>query len=156
MATNPRVFELLEEILDSGRKPEEVCADCPELLAEVQRRWQAFRVIDEEFAALLPESTTRDDPDGSRPLAPPNELPQLPGYRVDGVLGSGGMGVVYRAWDVRLNRPVALKMLLAGAQARPTELERFQREAQAVAALRHPNVVQVVAVLTWKVSFQGR
>jgi eukaryotic-like serine/threonine-protein kinase len=95
---------------------------------------------------LLPDSVTRRDPDGVHPLANTGELPQIPGYRVDGVLGSGGMGIVYRAWDERLNRPIALKMLLAGAQARPTELERFQREAQAVAALRHPNIVQVYDV----------
>ena len=146
MPSNPRVFELLEEMLNSGRTPEEVCADCPELLPEVQRRWQTFRLIDEEVAALLPDSATRRDPEGLRPFANTGELPQIPGYRVDGVLGSGGMGVVYRAWDPRLNRPIALKMLLAGAQARSTELERFQREAQAVAALRHPNIVQVYDV----------
>ena len=56
------------------------------------------------------------------------------------------MGVVYRAWHLRLNRPVALKMLLAGAYARPAERERFQREAEAVAGLRHPNIVQVYDV----------
>jgi eukaryotic-like serine/threonine-protein kinase len=145
-SSNPRVFELLEEMLNSGRTPEEVCADCPELLGEVRRRWISFRLIDDEVAALLPDSDTRRDPDGIRPLANTGELPQVPGYRVDGVLGSGGMGVVYRAWDLRLDRPVALKMLLAGAQARPKELERFLREAPAVAALRHANIVQVYDV----------
>src|ERR1700693_912465 len=146
MPSNPRVFELLEELLNSGSTPEEVCADCPELLPEVRRRWQSFRLIDEEVAALLPDSVTRRDPQGVHPLANTGELPQIPGYRVDGVLGSGGMAAFSRAWDERLNRPIALKMLLAGAQARPTELERFQREAQAVAALRHPNIVQVYDV----------
>ena len=53
------------------------------------------------------------------------------------------MGIVYRAWHLRLDRAVALKMLLAGAYARPEERDRFLREAQAVAALRHPNIVQV-------------
>ena len=62
------------------------------------------------------------------------------------VLGRGGMGVVYKARDRRLNRPVALKMLLAGAYARPDELERFLREAEAEAALRHANIVQVYDV----------
>ena len=56
------------------------------------------------------------------------------------------MGVVYRARHLRLNRPVALKMLLAGPYARPEERERFQREAEAVAGLRHPNIVQVYDV----------
>jgi serine/threonine-protein kinase len=56
------------------------------------------------------------------------------------------MGVVYRAWHLRLNRGVALKMLLAGSCALPAELERFLREAQAVASLRHTNIVQVYDV----------
>ena len=47
MAGNPDVFALLEEMLDSGRTPEEVCRDCPELLPEVRRRWKAFRLVDE-------------------------------------------------------------------------------------------------------------
>src|SRR5262249_14993143 len=53
------------------------------------------------------------------------------------------MGVVFRARHLRLNRPVALKMLLGGADAEPREKQRFQREAEAVAGLRHPNVVQI-------------
>jgi serine/threonine-protein kinase len=70
-------------------------------------------------------------------------LPQVSGYRVECLLGRGGMGAVFRAWHHRLNRPVALKMMLAGAYAGPRERERFQREAEAVAGLQHPNVVQV-------------
>ena len=62
------------------------------------------------------------------------------------VLGRGGIGVVYQAWHLRLNRPVALKMLLSGQHASPDELERFLREAEAVAALHHPNVVHVYDV----------
>src|SRR5262249_5689787 len=79
-------------------------------------------------------------------VARPAGLPQVPGYEVQGELGRGGMGVVYRAWHLRLGRAVALKMLLAGPCARPEELERFRREAQAVAALRHANIVQVYDV----------
>ena len=56
------------------------------------------------------------------------------------------MGVVYRAWDQRLHRPVAIKMLLAGDFARPDERERFRREAEAAAGLRHANIVQVYHV----------
>jgi eukaryotic-like serine/threonine-protein kinase len=70
-------------------------------------------------------------------------LPVVPGYEVLGELGRGGMGVVYRARQVRLNRPCALKMILAGDHAAPEALARFMTEAEAVARLRHPNVVQI-------------
>jgi serine/threonine-protein kinase len=53
------------------------------------------------------------------------------------------MGIVYKARHLKLNRIVAIKMMLAGGYARPRELERFKREAEAVAALRHPNIVQI-------------
>ena len=70
-------------------------------------------------------------------------LPVIPGYEVLGVLGRGGMGVVYRAWQKGLNRSVAVKMVHAGAQADPKVLSRFRVEAEAVARLQHPNIVQV-------------
>src|ERR1700738_5105870 len=131
MADHPDVLALLEEMLDSGRTPEEVCRDCPELLPEVRRRWKAFRLVDEAVAAFLPETEIPPGADRSQPVPHPTALPQVPGYRVEALLGHGGMGVVYRAWHLRLNRAVALKMLLAGPRARPAELERFLREAPA-------------------------
>jgi serine/threonine-protein kinase len=79
-------------------------------------------------------------------VPPTTGLPQVPGYEVEAVLGRGGMGVVYKARHLRLNRIVALKMLLAGPYAGPRERARFQREAEAVAGLRHANIVQVYNV----------
>jgi eukaryotic-like serine/threonine-protein kinase len=146
MAGNTDVFALLEEMLDSGRAPEEVCRDCPELLSEVRQRWKAFRLVDEAVAAFLPETKTPLGADATVAVPRPTGLPQVPGYRVEALLGRGGMGVVYRACHLRLNRAVALKMLLAGPCARPEALERFLREAEAVAGLRHPNIVQVYDV----------
>jgi len=67
----------------------------------------------------------------------------IPGYEIEGLLGRGGMGVVYKARHLALNRTVALKLVLAGAHAGPHERERFRIEAQAAARLPHPNIVQI-------------
>jgi tetratricopeptide (TPR) repeat protein/tRNA A-37 threonylcarbamoyl transferase component Bud32 len=146
VADDPRVQQLLDELSDSGRTPEEVCGACPELLPEVRRRWEQMCAVEAELDALFP--TLAPDPNGglSALWHEGAELPQIPGYEVEALLGRGGMGVVYKARHRRLNRPVALKMLLAGAYAGPHERARFQREAEAVAGLRHPNIVQVYDV----------
>jgi eukaryotic-like serine/threonine-protein kinase len=74
------------------------------------------------------------------------EMPDLPGYSITGVLGRGGMGVVYQARQKGLDRLVAIKMLLAGTHAGEEYFARFQTEAQAVASLQHPNIVQIYEV----------
>jgi WD40 repeat protein/predicted Ser/Thr protein kinase len=67
-------------------------------------------------------------------------------YELRSVLGKGGMGVVYQARQVSLNRPVALKMIKAGVLAGDDELRRFQNEAEAVALLDHPGIVPVYEI----------
>ena len=144
MTDDPRVDQLLEELLEWGGSPEEVCRSCPELLPQVRSGLQRLRLLEDEVSALFPPSDPPDTPAPATPLTA--ELPVIRGYEVQGVLGRGGMGVVYKAWHLRLNRPVALKMLLAGPHAAPEQLERFLREAEAEAGLCHPNVVQVYDV----------
>ena len=74
-------------------------------------------------------------PDSRREISPP------PGYEITGELGRGGMGIVYAATDLRLKRPVALKMLLQGGDDR--RIIRFLIEAEALARVNHPHVVRV-------------
>ena len=64
-------------------------------------------------------------------------------YRVDSVIGQGGMGAVFRAWDLRLERPVAIKVVRADLIAHPESRERFNRESKIVARLQHPSIVTV-------------
>jgi serine/threonine-protein kinase len=153
MTDDPRVQQLLDELLDSHATPEEVCSSCPELLPVVRARWRWMRRVRADLDALFPAPPDYPGtkPDGLSP--PPSEpapqqqegtgLPRIPGYEVEAVLGRGGMGIVFRARHLRLKRLVALKMALAGDFAEPRERERFQREAEAAAGLRHPNIVQI-------------
>ena len=82
----------------------------------------------------------------TRPAPQERPLPSIAGYEILGELGRGGMGVVYRARQVRLNRPCALKMILAGAHADAESTVRFLAEAEAVARLQHPNIVQIHSI----------
>jgi serine/threonine protein kinase len=73
---------------------------------------------------------------------------QLGHYEILGLLGAGGMGQVYRARDPRLGRDVAIKVLLDDVAADAGGRDRFEREARAIAALSHPNVLAIFDIGT--------
>jgi serine/threonine-protein kinase len=70
---------------------------------------------------------------------------ELAGYRIDALIGGGGMGIVYRGTDLRIGRTVAIKLIAAERAADPIIRRRFEREARLMAALDHPNVLPVYA-----------
>jgi serine/threonine protein kinase len=77
-----------------------------------------------------------------RELAPGSDFGS---WRIDRLIGRGGMGVVYQATDRRLNRPVAIKLIADDRSSDPAFRERFEREAQLTASIDHPNVIPVYA-----------
>jgi serine/threonine-protein kinase len=143
MAEKPQLSELLEEALDSGSTPEELCAECPELIPELRRRLQLCRVVRNELGAIFPSDTI--DPDEAERQSE-DSPPAIPGYQCYSVLGRGGMGVVYKARHLSLKRLVAIKMLLSGVHSSANERTRMRREAESLAKLAHPNIVQVYDV----------
>jgi len=144
MADDARILELVENALCSNLSAEEVCADNPELLAVVRDRLEECRNVDRMVESMFP--STAAPPILGAQLQPGAPLPEIRGYEVLAVLGRGGHGIVYRARHLKLKRVAALKMLLTGEYASPAELARFMREAEAIAALQHPNIVQIYDV----------
>ena len=138
---------------------------CPRCQARLDRLTEhtsgAVARYKELSSAVLPDarSGAAAPPDadtqilGGRPALAASALvglPRVPGFEVVAEIGRGGMGVVYRARHRRLNRLVALKMILAGTAADPRVVQRFMIEAEVLARIQHPQVVQVFEVDTYQ------
>lgn len=94
-----------------------------------------------------PVDTPKDDATlGLADQVTDSDMPAVPGYEIVGVLGRGGMAVVFKARHLALERTVALKMLQNFARAGEKDLARFRAEADMIARLQHPNIVQVYDV----------
>jgi WD40 repeat protein/tRNA A-37 threonylcarbamoyl transferase component Bud32 len=140
----------------------ELCGDRPELIPVLEERMQAIRQMNRlahsapPVSQITPPTNKSPTPSpaspagdtqatvgpGDKPGLPANQV-GVPGYEFIRVLGRGGMGVVYQARHRKLNRVVALKMILAGGHAGVEQEQRFLAEAEAVAHLQHRNIVQI-------------
>jgi serine/threonine-protein kinase len=160
MSADSRLSDLLlrwEEMREHGQPIpiEDLCRDCPELTEELRRRVQALEALDPlmRLAPTIPDEspTSEGEPDATDSVTAegegrrvrPGPLPIIPGYKVLRELGRGGMGVVYEARQAGLGRLVALKTILLGPRATDSQRKRFRTEAEAVARMQHPNIVQI-------------
>jgi serine/threonine protein kinase len=145
MSAQTRLDEMLlhyEELLEDGAPvaPEALCRDCPELLDALTRGIADLASMDKLLLA---------PPDHETPIpVAAAELPSIPGFEILEELGRGGMGVVYKARQISLKRLVAVKMILAGSHASPSQQARLRTEAEAVARIRHPHIVQIYDIGT--------
>jgi WD40 repeat protein len=151
----PEILAAYLQAVDAGQALDRqaLLAQHPELAAELAAFFADHDRLHQLAAGMRPVE---------EPAPPPAEAPTLaPGISADAPLGSvryfgdyellaeiarGGMGVVYRARQVSLNRTVALKMILAGQLASPADVQRFQTEAEAAANLDHPHIVPIYEI----------
>jgi tetratricopeptide (TPR) repeat protein len=124
------------------------CPNCEEALARLVEPCHSPRSaapappaeLVEQLRGLWAAAFPPDD------LADPACWPRIEGYELGGILGRGGTGVVYRAWDVALGREVALKMIASGSLPAAADVQRLLNEARNTAQLHHPHIVPIYAV----------
>lgn len=152
---------------DRRSNVEEHISDCPTCREAIETEigpdawWNHLRVsltgsgeltpmVDADWNSKAPASTTKQLIDLLGPSDDPEMLGRIGGYEVVGLLGQGGMGAVFKAFDRSLNRFVAIKLLLPHLAASAAARRRFAREGQAIAAVVDDHVMAVHAVDQWQ------
>jgi eukaryotic-like serine/threonine-protein kinase len=137
---------LLREHLGDAPTTEEFSWRFPWFAARFARQLELHGILNSEVSG--PQTIVRSGARGiagEKKTGDPNRS-VAPGYEILGELGRGGMGIVYKAWQVSLKRVVALKVIRAGAHTDADAAARFHAEAEASARFQHPNIVQVFEV----------
>jgi len=120
---------------------ESVCADDPTVRKQVLRILAAEHRIPESF--LEPGALKEAAKALAFEMSPKMEGVTVGNYRIEGQIGAGGMGTVYEALDLRLNRRVAIKILQSSSLHEPEHVSRFRQEVRAISLLNHPNIVSI-------------
>ncbi|MBT5017424.1 serine/threonine protein kinase [bacterium] len=142
------IFSVLNELIERAQAGQpillnETLEQYPEIADEVQQLWATIVVAENlSLGGTHISSKNYSETD----YAVPPEAPQLPDYEIFEEIGRGGMGIVYRARQISLNRIVAIKMLLSGSYATPVNQLRFQSEAKSAGGLDHPHIVSVFEI----------
>jgi WD40 repeat protein/serine/threonine protein kinase len=139
---------LLREQRGEGPDPKEYLQRFPQYAPRLAQQVELHQLLKAAGPATAMSGSSEAGPITLPVVSPGTALvgPTIPGYELLGELGHGGMGIVYRAWHERLKRVVALKVIRPGAATNPEAVARFRTEAEAVARLQHPNIIQIYEV----------
>jgi len=136
-----KLDELAERTLSGeSTSAAELCRDTPELLAELERCLRAIHAFDR---IRLPRAPAGPSGATESFAIPGHEVKELGRYRLEMLLGAGGMGEVWRAFDTHLERAIAIKLLSSNLVGDASARARFLREARAAAKIDHDNVVSI-------------